>query len=402
MRHAKPSLGTTRNHALPPPALLLVGISLTMWLCSGTRHDGGPWTTQVGGDPVSGADPAGTLHGLLVSPRLDRWAPQWDQLVGRSPLPSPFLRSWWLTGTGGRRCRFLLIVQEDRLLGGLALEEGRRLGLPCLRMMGSGPLCPDHLDLLAGPGHEDTVVQAVRAWLGRPGARLVDLEGIRPGSPLIRALPGRVRREPLAVAPWARLSVTADAYMAGRPSNFRRNLRKARARMAAQGAAYRISRGQSAVRSLETLRRLHAAQWGGRSRFLPSFDRFAAACRLGAESDEVAMHELHVDGTVIAVMASFEVAGRVSLYQSARLTDFRWRDATTVLLAASISDACDRGFAEVDLLRGSEAYKRNFAPEQRDLLRLRTANAWAGQAGMRTELAVRRARAAGRRLLPSR
>ena len=114
------------------------------------------------------------------------------------------------------------------------------------------------------------------------------------------------------------------------------------------------------------------------------------------------MHELHVDGTVIAVMASFEVAGRVSLYQSARLTDFRWRDATTVLLVASISDACDRGFAEVDLLRGSEAYKRNFAPEQRDLLRLRTANAWAGQAGMRTELAVRRARAAGRRLLPSR
>ena len=166
--------------------------------------------------------------------------------------------------------------------------------------------------------------------------------------------------------------------------------------MAAQGAAYRINRSQSAVRSLETLRRLHAAQWGGRSRFLPSFDRFAAACRLGAESDEVAMHELHVDGTVIAVMASFEVAGRVSLYQSARLTDFRWRDATTVLLFASISDACDRGFAEVDLLRGSEAYKGNFAPERRDLLRLRTANAWAGQAVMRTELAARRARAAGR------
>ena len=109
------------------------------------------------------------------------------------------------------------------------------------------------------------------------------------------------------------------------------------------------------------------------------------------------MHELHVDGTVIAVMASFEVAGRVSLYQSARLTDFRWRDATTVLLFASISDACDRGFAEVDLLRGSEAYKGNFAPERRELLRLRTANAWAGQAGMRTELAARRARAAGRR-----
>ena len=172
--------------------------------------------------------------------------------------------------------------------------------------------------------------------------------------------------------------------------------------MTAQGAAYRINRGRSAVGSLETLRRLHAAQWGGRSRFLPSFDRFAAACRLGAESDEVAVHELHVDGSVIAIMVSFEVAGRVSLYQSARLTDFSWRDATVVLLAAGISDACDRGFAEVDLLRGSEWYKNNFAPERRELLRLRTANAWPGQAGMRAELAVRRAGAAGRRLLPSR
>ena len=351
---------------------------------------------------MSGADPAGTPRGLLVTPRLDQWAPQWDQLVGRSPLPSPFLRSWWLTGTAGRRCRFLLVVQDDRLLGGLALEEGRRLGLPCLRMMGSGPLCPDHLDLLAAPGHEDTVVQAVRAWLCRPGARLVDLEGIRPGSPLIRALPGRsparaARRGPVGT-PFRR-----RRFLPGCPPGLVPPQCPHRPERAWRpGAAYRINRGQSAVRSLETLRRLHAAQWGGRSRFLPNFDRFAAACRLGAEFDEVAVHELHVHGTVIAIMVSFEVAGRVSLYQSARLTDFRWRDATVVLLTASISDACDRGFAEVDLLRGSEAYKRNFAPERRDLLRLRTANAWAGRAGMRTELAVRRAGAAGRRLLPSR
>ena len=340
--------------------------------------------------------------GLLVTPQLNQWARQWDQLVDRSPLPSPFLRSWWLGGTGGRGRRFLLVVQDDRLLGGLAVDEGRRLGVPYVRMMGSGPLCPDHLDLLASAGHQETVVEDIRAWLCRPGARLIDLEGIRPGSPLAGALPGRVRREPLAVAPWAPLSVTADAYLAARPSNFRRNLRKARTRLAAQGVAHRINRGPSAVRSLETLRRLHAAQWGSRSGFLPGFDRFTAACRLGAESDEVAVHELHADGNVIAILVSFEVAGRVSLYQSARLTDFGWRDASVVLLAASICDACDRGFTEVDFLRGSEEYKNNFAPHRRELVRLRTANAWAGRAGMGAELAARRIRAAGRQLLPSR
>src|SRR5262249_8777833 len=206
---------------------------------------------------------------------------------------SPCVRCWWVHATGVRRRRFLLVVRDDELLGGLALDEGRRLGLPYLRMMGSGPLCPDHLDLLARPGHEDAVVGAVRAWLGRPGSRLLDLEGIRPGSRLLGALPGRVRREPSGVAPWARLPTTGAAYLGARPPGFRRTLRKATARLTAAGAAHRISRGRSAIRSLETLRRLHAAQWEGRSRFLPSFDRFVAACRLAAETDEVAVHELH-------------------------------------------------------------------------------------------------------------
>jgi len=159
-----------------------------------------------------------------------------------------------------------------------------------------------------------------------------------------------------------------------------------------------VQRGTSVAQSLETLRRLHEAQWGNRSRFLPDFHRFAAACRLGAQFDEVAVHELAAGETVIAIMASFEVAGRVSLYQSARLTEFRWRDATTVLLNAAIADACARGFTEVDFLRGEEAYKRNFAPERRELLRLRTANGWAGRVALAMETTARKARrAAGRR-----
>jgi CelD/BcsL family acetyltransferase involved in cellulose biosynthesis len=330
--------------------------------------------------------------GLLVLPQLDSWASQWDQLVDASPLPSPFLRSWWLIGTGGPRPRFLLVVQDDRLLGGLALEEGRRLGLPYLRMMGAGPLCPDHLDLLAAPGQQDAVVRAVRHWLRRPGARLVSLEGIHASSRLIAAVPGNVRREPLAVAPWAPLPIDARTYLAARPGNFRKNLRRASARMTAAGTTHRMNRGLSAVRSLGSLRQLHRAQWGDRSRFLPTFDHFVAACRLAADFDEVSVHELTVGETVIAIMVTFEVAGRVSLYQSARLTDFRWRDATTVLLAAIITDACNRGFAEVDFLRGDEAYKSNFAPERRELLRLRGANGWTGQAALVAETAARKAR----------
>ena len=58
-------------------------------------------------------------------------------------------------------------------------------------------------------------------------------------------------------------------------------------------------------------------------------------------------------------------AGR--LYHSARLTERPWRDATTVLLAAIIDDACARGFNEVDFLRGDEPYKGRFAPNHREM-----------------------------------
>lgn len=329
---------------------------------------------------------------LLVRPELGRWAAQWDRLIDLSRLPSPFLRSWWLTGTAGPGRRFVLVVHDDVLLGGLALEQRRRLGLPFFTMMGAGPLCPDHLDLLADRGQEDAVITSMSTWLQRPGRRLLQLEGIDADSLLINALPVSVRREPLTVAPWAALPANPDAYLAARPALFRKNLRRASSRLAAEGANHKVERGSAAIRSLDTLRQLHHAQWGSRSRFLPSFDRFAAGCRLAAGVDEIAVHELAVGESVIAIVVAFEVAGRISLYQSARLIDFRWRDASMVLLNAIIRDACTRGFTEVDFLRGDEAYKNNFAPGQRQLLRLRAASGNLSRVILDAETAARKAK----------
>src|ERR1700724_151797 len=85
-------------------------------------------------------DPLVTPPSLLDVRVLGGWAAQWDQLVDSSLLPSPFLRSWWLAGAGGSGRHFLLVVDEARLLGGLALEN--RHPYPSVRMMGGGSLCP--------------------------------------------------------------------------------------------------------------------------------------------------------------------------------------------------------------------------------------------------------------------
>jgi len=323
---------------------------------------------------------------LLDVPHLAGWAEKWDQLVDSSLLPSPFLRSWWLAGAGGPGRHFLLVVDGPHLLGGLALEQ--RHPVLSVRMMGDGSLCPDHLDLLATPGHQAAVVSLVRDWLCRPGERLLDLKGVRAGSWLIEALPGRVRREPMAVAPFAPLPDSPEAYRASLPSQFRKNLRVSAKRLAAEGVTHQTIRGAAVLRRLDTLRELHQAQWGTRSSFLPVFDRFTAGFAGGCAADEVAVHELAKDDLVVATVTAFEVAGRVSLYQSARLTDHRWRDATTVLLAAIIDDACARGFKEVDFLRGDEPYKGRFTPYHREMLRLVAGKGATGQLGVATHVAT--------------
>jgi CelD/BcsL family acetyltransferase involved in cellulose biosynthesis len=267
-------------------------------------------------------------------------------------------------------------------------------------MMGDGSLCPDHLDLLAAPGHEAEVVSLIRDWMCRPGARFLDLKGIRAGSRLIEALPGRVRREPMSVAPFTPLPDSPEAYRATLSQQFRKNLRASAKRLAAEGVTHQTIRGRAVLQGLDTLRELHRSQWGSRSDFLPVFDRFAAGFAGGCAADEVVVHELRNDSLVVATVTAFEVAGRMSLYQSARLTDRRWRDATIVLLAAIIDDACARGFSEVDFLRGDEPYKRRFTPDHREMMRLVAGQGIPGRVGgvtyaarsQATRIAVRCAR----------
>jgi CelD/BcsL family acetyltransferase involved in cellulose biosynthesis len=329
---------------------------------------------------------------LVVRSRLGAHGTAWDALVERLPLPSPFLRSWWLEQTAGPNPRFLLVLDGDALLGGLALEEERWLGVPRLRVMGAGALCPDHLDVVALPGREGDVLAALAAWLRRPGSRLLDLEGVAAGALLAAALPGRVRRAVVDVAPWTPLPGDPEEWLRARSRNFRSNLRKAANRLGREGATYRVGRGDAADAALATLRHLHAARWGMRSRFLAAYERFAAAARVGAARGELAVHELAVDGTVVAAVSCFEVAGRVSLYQSGWLPAQRWRNASTLLLTRVVEDACHRGLTEVDLLRGNEPYKRGFAPAARELLRLRAAHGPAGRVALAALVLASRAR----------
>ena len=119
---------------------------------------------------------------IIEQPLLGRYAPAWDALVDQAPLPTPFLRSWWLEHTSSGRPVFVLVLDGETLIGGVALQEERRLGGTRLRFMGSGPLCPDHLDLArrAGPGPKSWMPCA--SSLAARDPAIVDLDGLRAGA----------------------------------------------------------------------------------------------------------------------------------------------------------------------------------------------------------------------------
>lgn len=317
-----------------------------------------------------------------------------------APLPSPFSRSWWLSAVARGTPRFLLVYDGAQLIGGLALEEHRAFGVSVFRTMGSGPLCPDHVDLLAMPGREVAVDRAVRAWVTRPGSRVFELDGVAAGSRLPGLLPS-ARQTSAVVAPWTSLSSDPDAFLPTRSANFRSNVRKAARRLARDGVAHRTVPASSFDDGLLTLRSLHAERWGS-SPFLSAFDRFSSAARAGARAGELSLHELVDGGTApIASVACFEVAGRVSAYQGGRSSEQRWRSAGTVLLYEVIRSAAGRGFTEIDLLRGEEPYKANFATGERAILSLRASHGVPGHLLQAGNDAYRHARRAAGRTLRS-
>ncbi|MBJ7594371.1 MAG: GNAT family N-acetyltransferase [Candidatus Dormibacteraeota bacterium] len=324
-----------------------------------------------------------------ASDSLGEYARAWDDLVQGMPIPSPFLRSWWLDSGATSSPSIVLVLRADRLIGGLALQRDRHLGVERLRVLGSGVLCPDHLDAVAAPSMEQVVVGALRDWLSRGGDRLIDLDGIVTSSLVRAALPGRVRRDHTATAPF--IALTAGTPMQS-SAGLRRRVARTDKRLRAEAGDCRVELVGDLDTGLQLLRRLHMERWGGASGFLDGFASFAGVCRAAASRGEVLFYALYAGDDAIAVTVSFDVGGRVSHYQSGRDTDRRWHGAGTLLQARLIDEAVQRGSREVDLLRGEEAYKADFATGGRDLWRLRSATGPRAAAALIVDIAAQRGR----------
>jgi CelD/BcsL family acetyltransferase involved in cellulose biosynthesis len=309
---------------------------------------------------------------LVTQRSLGPFAAAWDSLVARQPHPSPFLRTWWLDATAIGEPVFVLLLEDSRLIGGLALQQSGRLGLDIVEMMGQGPLEPDHLDLIAEPGREAAVVDAVRVWLTRRGPRILDLDGIEPDGLLVAALPRPYEVIRRHVARAFRLPVDLDGWLGDQPRVVRNQVRPTGRRLDRDGIVFRRVPVEETDEATTLLRDLHVERFEGETAIPAHWAALERAVRAGARRGEAAHFQLR-DGDEVGVASlHFDLGGRRHYYQSGRLTDARkWRGAGSVLLWRVMQDATENGIFELDHLRGDELYKAQWSNTERSLVHVR-------------------------------
>lgn len=337
--------------------------------------------------------PTASRTQVELTEALGTWTTAWDDLVLHAPIPTPFLRSWWLEAIASSRSRYLLVFAGDVLIGGLALEVSRLAGITVYRFAGTGRLCPDHLDVVADPDHRAEVVEAVRAWFTSRGTRLLDATGLVADSLLAAAITSATPRK-IDVAPYEPLT-DADAYARGRSGTFRRNVRRRAKQLTEHGVCMGESPAGDCAGALTAFAALHDAR-DDRTELMAEWPRLRSALAAGVQCGEVQLHLARTPEAVVAVTVCFAVGGRLALYQNARSLDRRYSGMGTVLDYAAICAAADAGMHEADMLRGAEDYKWHYVTQQRGIYRLTAAHGARAQA-LRAGLGALRAAARLRR-----
>lgn len=341
---------------------------------------------------------------VTVCSSLGKWATDWDRLAASAPLPTPFLRSWWLRAMAGPDTRFLLVDDGSTLLGGLALEQTRRAGVTVLRPLGAGGLAPDHLDLVASPAAEQTVVAALARWLSRPGSRFLDFPGVVEDSRLADVLGPRAESLEIEQAPWVRLPADFETFTrTTMPGIMRNSIRRSGNKLGRVGeVAFRplTADDPTAERVFARLHALHAEQFGADSGLIREFDRFRSAAEAGMAVGEFQVFPLWVGDEIAAVDVAFSVAGRFSYYQGGRSRAPEHSGAGTVVMARGVDWAIRNGCTEVDYLRGTEPYKQQWTDRRRPVLRVRAGFGPGGRLAQRAVQASEdeRVRSSGRRV----
>jgi CelD/BcsL family acetyltransferase involved in cellulose biosynthesis len=335
-------------------------------------------------------------------------AEPWDALHRRAGLLGPFSRfgwqfDWWRSLGGGRALRLVVARRAGEVVGILPLFEEER-PVRTLAFVGSRGGGSDYLDVIAPEAEVRRALleHALRAL--KPDA--VELDDVLDGSPTVPLFHALARGRATVTERHPCPYVDLRSAPARRPRAETLG-RRERWLGALPGHRVEVETSPSACTPfLLRFRRLHEARWrrdGGTQAF-PDGRLWAFHARgleRLADAGRLRLWTMWAAGEAVAVAWTFDDEGRSLYYQGGFSPAWSGRSVGQVLLARYLEDARRRGLAEVDFLRGGEAYKWEWTRSARWTVRLSWALTRRAAVAAVGERAMASVRKAAHRLLPA-
>jgi CelD/BcsL family acetyltransferase involved in cellulose biosynthesis len=301
-------------------------------------------------------------------------APDWDELAVSQKLPlcAPgWMLAWWRHLAPSESELRIVAVRDGGQLIALAPWFSNRAPRVDVRFLGAE--ISDRVDILCVPGREREarggLLGAIRQMRPRPD--LVSFEAVPAGSQWTRLLAhgnlglSRYRNSVLPAPSVALPGGPPEAWLAGRSSNFRSQMRRMRRRLAERGGRVRQILDPSEFGwALDALLRLHAARWEGRAPsglVRPGVSELLndAAAELGP--DRLRLWAAEIDGELISVQLFQAAGGAIKYWNGGWLEEHADLKPTMLTILAALEDGIARDEHHLDLGAGTHPYKMRFA-----------------------------------------
>ncbi|MHB1414155.1 MAG: GNAT family N-acetyltransferase [Chloroflexota bacterium] len=309
-------------------------------------------------------------------------AAEWNALRATTAVKGPFLDwewqdLWWRTFGDGRELWLLAVRQGSDLVGiaPLMFAQGR-LTFSC-----GDDVC-DYLDILARPGYEEAVCEAVLAYLQGQDWQVIELYSLPTTavalqhlSPLATRLGLGVETSQTDVCPVLDLPTSWEDYLATLPKKDRHELRRKLRRLGAAGQvrSYALTGGEITEQAAGDFFSLHRLSTPEKACFMTGEMEgfFRAVLDRQPENGRPRLYFLELDGKRVAATICFDYDDELLLYNSGYDPTYANLSAGLLLKAYCIEDAIGLGRSRFDFLRGDERYKYDLGGKDTPVYQLR-------------------------------
>lgn len=314
-----------------------------------------------------------------VEPHIEAW----DALATAARLPyctPAWMLGWWTHARpDGARLRVAVAVDGAELAGIAPCYSVREHGVEHVRLLAS-PIS-HRTQPLAAPGRERAVAEALAPALASARPGIVAFDGVTGACPwpglLADAWPGRRRpgRRIAETMGAPHITLTGrdfDDWFAGRSSNFRSQMRRARRSLEEQGATVRLASTPAEVeQDIGAFVRLHHARWdprGGSDALDKGVERMLQEiAQQLVEEGRLRLASVATADRTVAVQVIVAAGGEASYWLGGFDDEWARSKPALVALLAAVEDAFARKEERFDLGGGTQEYKLRFADGQDEL-----------------------------------